>query len=258
MKKTVLAMMVLLTAGFLLGQSAAELSKQEKERREKLKGKTVKVITNADLKPRSKKASAAEPVPEGEIPPAEGRAAAEPAPEEGVVDEEPLPEPPEDGADVNTGFARSVSSESFLVENPQLALGPPDNRFAEISIGGGLDLNIEVDNGPGPDLAVYAAPPARMVPEEEKGELLETEQAAMWWGEFAYAVLGLDDEGEWQEIGFGSGRRPDRFDLGALKTTKTIRIVFKAYNNPYLEGAKPMRLAGAELTFGLDAVRALH
>lgn len=264
MKRTIFGLMALLTASFLFCQSVADLSKQEKERREKLKGKGVKVVTNADLKSKPRKASVADPLSEGEAPPAEAPAQlpAEPAAGEGAVEGEAPPEPPEEeparGAAANTGFARSVSSESFLVENPQLALGPPDNRFAMISISGVLDLDIEVNNGPGDDLAVYAVPPARTVPEGEKDEMLETEQAAMWYGEFGYAVLGLDDRGEWQEIGFGSGRNPDRFDLGGLKSTKTIRVMFKAYNNPYQEGAKPMRLAEQELTFGLDAVRALH
>ncbi|HUU37668.1 MAG TPA: hypothetical protein VMW46_05630, partial [Candidatus Desulfaltia sp.] len=44
------AVLFLLPAALLLSQSLVEVSKKEQERREKLKGKNVKVITNADLK----------------------------------------------------------------------------------------------------------------------------------------------------------------------------------------------------------------
>jgi hypothetical protein len=257
-KRIAIGMAALLTASLLISQSLADLSKQEKERREKLKGKSVRVITNRDLKPASK-AGAVDVAPaEAAAPSAEGQGAPA-AGETGAAEAEAAPGPPEEApAQDLPGFATSVSSESLLVENPGLAVGPPDGRFAEISVSGVLDLEIDVNNGPGADLAVYATPPAKQIPGEESEDQLEAEQAAMWWGQFAYAVLGLDARGDWLEIGMGSGRSPDTFDLGALKSTTRILIMFKTYSNPYNQGPKPMRLSGREMTFGVDAVRALH
>jgi hypothetical protein len=49
MKKFVGAVAILVLMGSLYGQSVAELSRMEKERREALKGRRAKVVTNADL-----------------------------------------------------------------------------------------------------------------------------------------------------------------------------------------------------------------
>jgi hypothetical protein len=256
-KRIGLAVVFLLAASLLVSQSLSELSKQEKERREKLKGKTVRVVTNRDLKSASKAGAgtvappeAAAPVPEGQGEPAAGEA--------GAVEGELPSEPAGPDTARYPGYAVTVSEESMLVEGAEAALGPQDGRFARISLNGVLDLNLDVLNGPGADLAIYATAPSRQMPEEESGDQLESDQAAMWWGDFAYAVLGLDATGEWLEIGMGSGRYPDTFDLGALKATGRVLIMFKAYTNPYNQGPKPMRLADQEVTFGIDAVRALH
>ena len=80
----------------------------------------------------------------------------------------------------------------------------------------------------------------------------------MWWGDFRYAVLGLTQNGDWQEIGIGSGNYPDRFDLGSLNGIQSLRIMFKTYGNPYNAGINPLRLTSGEFTFGVDAVEALH
>ena len=49
MKKILSAVVFLILAGGLYGQSIAELSRQEKARRESLKGKQARIVTNADL-----------------------------------------------------------------------------------------------------------------------------------------------------------------------------------------------------------------
>lgn len=262
-KRMIFGALFLLAASLLLAQNLVDVSKKEQERREKLKGKSVTVVTNADLKAKAKTpavaaggAEAAKPETEdqGETP-SEAGAAAAAAP---AAETEAQPESTMERLEYSPGYATSVFPEWFLVENPDLALGPPDGRFAEISSSGVLDLDINVNNGPGDDFAIYARPPVKIIPDAEKDNLLETDQDRMWWGDFRYAVLALDSRGEWQEIGMGSGANPDRFDLGALESTRRIRIMFKAISNPYNEGAKPPRLAGQDLTFGVDAVGALH
>ena len=49
-KLTVALLLLSLSVGASFSQSLAELARKEKERREKLKGKRAKVVTNADLK----------------------------------------------------------------------------------------------------------------------------------------------------------------------------------------------------------------
>ncbi len=257
-KRLFFGVLFLLTASFLLSQSLAEASKKEQERREKIKEKDVKVVTNADLKAKGQTPAvvlgppdAAKPQPQGQEEPTPGEgAAAEPA-------ARPEQQQQQDGEYV-ARYAGSVFPDFQLVENPEKAVGAPDDLRAEISGGGVLDLEIEVNNGPGDDLVIYAKPPAKTVEGGEKENQVESYLDGMWRGDFRYAVFGLDSRGEWQDIGLGSGQAPDRFDLGALKSTGRIRIAFKGSSLPYNEGAKPMRLAGQELTIGVDAVGALH
>ena len=257
-KKLIFGVMFLLSASFLLSQDLVEASKKEQERRAKLKGKEVKVVTNADLTAKEKAPAVVVTRPESAQPqaqPGEGAAAeAEVQPETSQPQAQGQGQEPEFAA----RYASAFSPDYFMVENPNLALGPPDDQYAEISVAGAIDLEIEVNNGPGSDLAIYTRAPVKNFPKEEMEGQLETDQAAMWWGEFRYAVLGMDSRGEWQEVGVGSGQNPDEFDLGALKSASRIRVMFKTYSNPYNQGDKPQRLAGKELTFGLDAIGAIH
>lgn len=258
-KSLVFGVLSLLTASFLVSQSVVDASKKEQERREKLKGKSVKVVTNADLKAKDNRPAVVVAPPEAVKPEPQGQAGTKPeaaAAGEGGQPAEGTAQPEETPFAVR--YAASFSPDYFLVENPDLALGPPDDKFAEVSVTGVLDLEIEVNNGPGNDLAIHARPPAKAFPQEETGGQLEADQAAMWWGEFRYAVMGLDQRGEWQEIGLGGGGNPDEFDLGALRSAKKVRVMFKTYSNAQNQGEKPARLAGREMTFGLDAVGALH
>jgi hypothetical protein len=257
-KILVYSLFSLMTSSLLIAQSLVDVAKQEQERREKLKGKTVKVVTNADLKATVKKpavgggsAEVAKPMVQGQT----GVSAQEPqAPAATESQPAETAKPPE----YSPGFAEAVSPDTFLVDAPELALGPPDGRYAQVSITGFLDLDFEARNGPGDDIAIYAKPPAARVPEEEIDGQLEGLDSAMWYGDFRYAVLGLDNRGEWEAIGIGSGQNPDKFDLGNLSSIKKIRIMFKLFTNPYNLGVKPFRQGGQELVFGIDAVEALH
>lgn len=247
-------------AAFLASQSLVELSKQEKERREKLKGKTARVVTNDDLK-KIRRTAALSAVP-SQTPPGESTQAAPPP-------TEPEKEaPPEEQEAIQTGleayqpyFATAVLPETFLVENPEFALNFPDGRFAQISIFGSLDLDFIAENGPGEDIAIYARRPriADEPPENIEEGQLEGLDAATWLGDWRYAVMGMRDSGEWEAIGLGSGgTSQEKFDLGDIPAIKKIRIMFRIYTNPYNLGTKPFRLGTEEITFGLDAVEALN
>ncbi len=260
-KRLVFGVLSLLTASLLISQSVVDASKQEQERREKNKGKSVKVVTNADLKAKARTPAAVVGAPEAAKAQTEGQA--EPQPEQGAAaGEEAQPEQPPAEPEYSVRYAASVYPEWFLVENPDLALGAPDGRFAEVSVGGVLDLDIDVNNGPGDDLAIYARTPTWMIPDEERGNWNQLDNFLMPMlgqeGIPIYSVLALDGRGEWQGIGVGSGKSPDKLDLGTIESTRRIRIMFRSHSNPLNTGEKQVRLAGGDLTFGLDSVGALH
>jgi hypothetical protein len=248
----------LISSSLLIAQSLVDVAKQEQERREKLKDRTIKVVTNADLKGIIKKpavaagsADSAKPMVQRqtEVPAQEPETAAETEAQPPASPEQP---------EYSSGFATAVSPDSFLVDTPELALGNPDGRCAQVSITGFLDLDFKARNGPGDDIAIYAKRPDAKVPEAEKESQLEGLDVAMWYGDFRYAVLGLGDSGEWEAIGIGSGQNPDKFDLGNFSSIKKIRIMFKLFSNPYNLGVKPFRAGEQELAFDIDAVQALH
>jgi hypothetical protein len=252
-RKLIFGLASLLTASLLIGQSLVDVSKQEKERREKLKGKHAKVVTNADLQAMARKPA----VVTGETEASRPQAPGQESPADQTA-EAPSPGAPQGQPEALSPYAEEVSPDTSLVKNPDFALGAPDGRFAEISVTGTLELDFEARDGPGDDIAIYARRPDFKVPEAEKENQLEVPEAAMWWGDFRYAVLGLAGSGEWLEIGLGSGNYPDRFDLGSLSSITKIRIMFKTYGNPYNVGTNPLRLTTGELTFGVDSVEALH
>jgi hypothetical protein len=255
-KKAVLGLLSLLAASLLVAQSLVDVSKQEQERREKLKGKSVKVVTNADLQAMARKPAIAARGAETTRPQVPGQAKA--AAQEAEAAAEPQKAESQAQPESRPVYAVEVLPDSSLVKNSELAMGAPDGRYAEISVTGVLDLDFQAGNGPGDDIAIYARRPDVKVPAGEKENQLEVPEAAMWYGDFRYAVLGLTENGEWQEIGIGSGNYPDRFDLGNLSAIQGIRIMFKMYGNPYNAGINPLRLTSGELTFGIDAVEALH
>jgi hypothetical protein len=255
-RKMIFGLASLLTASLLIGQSLVDVSKQEKERRERLKGKHARVVTNADLQAMARKPSVVTGEAETAGPPAPGQEGAAGQTAETAVEPSQGAAPGESGTP--SPYAEAVSPDTSVVKNPEFALGAPDGRFAEISVTGTLDLDFEARNGPGDDIAIYSRRPDFNVPEAEKGNQLEVPEAAMWWGDFRYAVLGLTGSGEWLEIGLGSGNYPDRFDLRTLSSITKIRIMFKTYGNPYNIGTNPLRLTEGELTFGIDSVEALH
>jgi hypothetical protein len=243
------------------GQSLVELSKQEKERREKLKGKSSIVITNAELaKVRKKPAivNAVEIGQEGEAP-----ESAEPAAPAESGSERPYEGHGRGSEDLvfnNPSFATAVLSDTILVENPEYALYSPDGNYALISMSGSLDLELHVTNKPGNDLAVYAMLEGnRELASGEGQEGLSTEATGFQWVEgFWYGVLVEDEKGDWVAIGQGTGANsPESFDLGSVPFTGKIRIMFRPHSNAVLP-ARMDRMSPSEFKFGIDAVEAFH
>lgn len=219
---------------FLSAQSLVEMANKEKERREQLKGKNVKIITNADLKQMTKKPAVTVTSPGPGLPQSPGE-------QEASVPAETQEREAAESEVFYPSFAMSVLPETLYVDNPDLALYSPDGRFAEIAYYGILELEIEVKNGPGNDLAVYAQRPSDGIQPETMN----------------YGVFVLAENGEWENIGIGGGlQSPETFELGNIRSSKRVMIVFKDYTDQML--AKPYILHSQEYSMGIDAVAALH
>jgi hypothetical protein len=138
-------------------------------------------------------------------------------------------------------YATEVLPGTVHVQNPDFALGKPDDKYAGIEYYGILDLAISLTNGEGNDLAVYAKRP-------RVGILPET---------MTYAVFVKSGDGDWVFVGVGGGEtRPENFDLGDLRSADKIRIVFKDPRD--VEMTKPLKPYPRDYLMGIDAVEALH
>jgi hypothetical protein len=255
MKNIVRLIAFFVLSTFLVSQSVVDVAKKEQERREKLKGKNAKVVTNADLK--SVKRAPAVTIPPA--PPAEAAVA------EAEEAELPGAEQAERAYDGGSGspFATEILPDTSMVENPDFALGSPDGQYAEISLFGILELEFAAKNGEGPDIVVHA----RVAGLEEMAQSQEEGMPAGFAGALQpgippmYGVLVLDDRGVWQAIGKDTGSgSPGSFDLGSIASSKRIRIIYQFLDVPDVgtQGAKLLRMSEKEITMGIDAVEALH
>lgn len=255
MKNIVRLIAFFVLSTLLVSQSLVDVAKKEQERREKLKGKNAKVVTNADLKTVKK-------APAVTIPPAPPGEAAAAEPEEADMPEAQEAERAYDEG-AGSAFATEILLDTAMVENPDFALGSPDGQYAEISLYGSLEVGFTAKNGPGPDIVVHA----RLAGLEEMAESQE-EGIPVGFGAGMqpeippmYGVLVLDDRGIWQAIGKDTGSgRPGRFELGDLASSKRIKIIFLYLDVPDTGtvGAKLWRTSEKEITMGIDAVEALH
>ncbi len=138
-------------------------------------------------------------------------------------------------------YATKVLQGTVHVQNAGNALGQPDGRFAGIEYYGILELAIDLTNGQGGDLAVYAKRP-------KAGILPET---------MAYAVFARTGDADWKFLGVGGGEtRPEKFDLGDLGSADQVRIVFKDPRD--VEITKPLKPYPKDYVMGIDAVEALR
>jgi hypothetical protein len=246
MKKIARFIVFFVLSTLLASQSLVDVAKKEQERREKLKGKNARVVTNADLKTVKRTPAVTTPA----APPAE---IAAPEPEEGDMPEAQEAERAYDEG-MGSPFATGVLPDTSLVENPEFALSPPDGRFADIPLYGFLILEFSAKNGPGDDIAIYANQRATSLESVLPGE----EDEPLWTDLMTYAVLGLGAGGEWEAIGRGSGvNSPEKFDLGSLASVNAIMITFRYYNEPQA-GFKQTKDIVGDYYIGIDAVEALR
>ncbi len=276
-KKLAFATLVIFfSASLLSAQNLAEVAKREKARRAALKaqGKISILVTNADLKRRNKPrtVSAKSTVlakspssvkPASSTPRRSTRQAPRPRPrptkKRTDQQEEQQLDQSSDGY-VNRKYATKVLLSSELVKNPEFALKKPDNKFAEISILGVLDLEISATNGPGEDIAIYArlsVPPEIKSAEEAEAGIPDSyghdHNVGFWYG-----VSVMNKNGEWEDLARGSGKGiSEKFDLGRVPSIKRIRIVFRPLTNPELPVKYSNRTSG-KLTCGIDAIETLH
>jgi len=268
-KKTIITaviplMILFMSASFVPGQSLAEVAKKEKERRAalKAKGKTSIVVTNADLKRRHKlptvSAKSDSSTAQRGLQPATtqaSRSSSERSPQQ----EERLRDQGSGDFD-NHKYATKVLPASELVKNPELALNRPDGKFAEMSLQGVLEIEINIQNGPGEDIAIYSrisGAQVTMPGGEEEGGIPETLGVDLHEG-YWYGVMAINKYGEWEAIGRGrGGSDSEKFDLGSLSSTRKIRIIFKSLVVPDIP-VKYVRSQSRELTCGIDAIEALH
>jgi hypothetical protein len=237
----------------LSAQSLYELAQKEKQRRARYKGRAVKVVTNADLskirvrpavtaaESENESAQADAPGAVPATPEDSSPIAGTPAPRVSVTREDPSP-PPRPGSRGSTGrFAVRSLDSTQNVTDPQSALNGPDGREAMINFRGNLDLELAVRNGPGPDLAVFANRREFGLPNELRN----------------YYVLVKTGPDDWEIIGMGTGAAgEERFELGEVEKTDTVRIIFANPRNPGF--ATETRTFEEEVRMGIDAVQALH
>jgi hypothetical protein len=254
---------LIVSASVVSAQTLVELAKKEKERRAALKGRSARIITNAELA-RQRRAPALEIVSAGPG----GQSVGGQEEETGTTGyaEEPgqgyprVRYGPGGGEPDAGGFARAAMEGTAFVENPGYALQYPDGKYAEISLQGTLELDFIARNGPGDDIAIFARRSGSRdgKPIEEGMPAGELELWGMP-GLLFYGVLVLTDRGEWRELGTGVGlSSPEKFDLADIERISAVRIIYVMPRGVQNQGEKALSQASNDFTIGIDAVQALH
>ncbi|UCE41128.1 MAG: hypothetical protein JSV17_17115 [Candidatus Aminicenantes bacterium] len=261
MKKWALVIIaIFFGCSLLLSQDLVEAAKKEKERRTKLKKKSTIVVTNADLhtKERPKTPRIAPPekrstTVQRSVPQKTQRTVptTPPRPIKRIstqqienLDQIDLSVDNLDQLEthsISREFATQVLGTTQYVENSQMALDKPDGKHAKINEFGSLDLEIDIKNKTGDDIAIYAK-------RQKEGHQNENRN---------YGVF-VEYRGEWEFIGFGGGiTSPETFDLGEIPSTKKIRLLFKDFTQS-MWTAKPYQQQNVSSSMGIDAVQCLH
>ena len=235
----------------------------EKERRAQLKKKRTVVVTNADLYSKEKILQVKEAFPEGQTQKSQKPSLQKP---QLTVPSQPrnlpknMPSPPLDNIDqidlrvdkvdsldredmpmISREYATQILESTQYVENAHLALDKPDGKYAEIGEFGSLDLEIDIENREGDDIAIYAK-------RQQEGHQNESRN---------YGVF-VEYQGDWEFIGFGGGIiSPETFDLGEIPSAKKIRLLFKDFTQSAWT-AKPYQQENVSYSMGIDAVKCLH
>lgn len=264
MKKSIFLILVFfLGSSLLLSQSLVDAAKKEKERRSQLKRKSTIIVTNADLGVKAKeeiiktvrpeeplkKTQRATPQKTQRTTPSKPSSPQKRKPSQQIenIDQIDLSVDKVDQLDQieAQGFSREYATQVLntteYVENPQMALDKPDGQYAEIGEYGSLDLEIDVKNRDGDDIAIYAK-------RQKEGHQNENRN---------YGVF-VEYRGEWEFIGFGGGiTSPETFDLGEIRLAKKIRLLFKDFTQS-MWTAKPYQHQEVTFSMGIDAVKSLH
>jgi len=264
MKKLALSVIVFfLGSTLMLSQDLVKAAQKEKERRAQLKKKSTLIVTNADLyntnrettlettPPKKKAQTVTKTVPQKtqKATPSRPTSPQKTKPSQQIenVDQidlsvdnvEQLDQTEEQG--FSRDYATQVLETTEYVENPQMALDKPDGQYAQIGEFGSLDLEIDVRNRDGDDIAIYAK-------RKKEGHQNENQN---------YGVF-VEFQGEWEFIGFGGGiTSPETFDLGNIQSSKKIRLHFKDFTQSMIT-AKPYEQEGVTPSMGIDAVKSLH
>jgi hypothetical protein len=267
MKKLALALIVFtLGSSVLFSQDLVKAAQKEKERRAQLKKKSELVVTNADLY-KTNKEPALRSTPSEDEDQASPRTTPQKSqraiPSKPVTPQKRMPSQQIENVDQmdlsvdnvdqfdqldQTGalgfsreFATKILGTTESVQNPQMALDKPDGQYAHINEFGSLDLEIDVKNRGGDDIAVYAK-------RKKEGHQNENRN---------YGVF-VEYRGEWEFIGFGGGiMSPETFDLGNIQSAKKVRLLFKDFTQSMVT-AKPYEQEGVTTSMGIDAVKSLH
>lgn len=247
----------------LLSQDLVQAAQKEKERRAQLKKKSTIVVTNADLYKTDRDAILSITPPEDQpqnVQRATPRKTQRTTPSKPSSPQKRMPSQQIENIDQidlsvdkvdhldqieAQGFSREYATQVLnttqYVENPRLALDKPDGQYAEIGEFGSLDLEIDVKNRDGEDIAIYAK-------RQKEGHQNESRN---------YGVF-VEYRGEWEFIGFGGGiTSPETFDLGEIQSAKKIRLLFKDFTRS-MWTAKPYQHQEITFSMGIDAVKSLH
>jgi hypothetical protein len=235
---TLISVFLFFTSGFLSSQDLAKLSKAERERRARLDTKSSRVVTNQDLL-RLK----ARPVVDIPAQPSEQEAATlESQVEEQIPDYQKTPQT--DEQETLEKFGTGILPTSKFVQNPEEAIGVPDGKFAEIGYWGWLDVEMEVFNGEGNDIAVYASRSFEGIQDSR----------------MMHYLVFVQRDSAWVCIGIGGGLTgPEKFDLGDIPQVDKIRIMYR--NRHELNQIQPNlgqtnRISSYSMR--IDSVEALH
>jgi hypothetical protein len=264
MKKLTFMMIIFfLGSTLMLSQDLVKAAQKEKERRAQLKKKSAFVVTNADLektegktagriRPPDKKSSTAQrttPQKTQQTTPSISTSSQKRMPSQQIenVDQMDFRVDEVDQMDslrergFRSDYAIQVLATTEYVENPQMALDKPDGRYAQIKEFGSLDLEVDIRNRAGDDIAIYAK-------RKKEGHQNENRN---------YGVF-VEYRGEWEFIGFGGGiTSPETFDLGDIQSVKKIRLHFKDFTQSMVT-AKPYEHEEVTPSMGIDAVKSLH
>ena len=256
-------MAIFFASSLVLAQDLVEAAKKEKERRARLKKKSSVVVTNGDLGKKEREATIQISLPEDQTPNAQNAIpqktqrtirSTTPSPKKSApsqqienidqmdfsVDKVDQPDQLE-ARGFRRDYATRVLETTQYVKNPRLALDKPDGQYADIGEFGFLDLEIDVNNGSGDDIAIFAK-------RKIEGHQNENQN---------YGVF-VEYRGEWEFIEFGGGiTSPETFDLGDIQSAKKIRLLFKDYTQS-MWTAKPYQQQDVNFTMGIDAVESLH